>query len=212
MLKLIYLAKRKPGFTFDQFVRRWRMHGARGMEQSLWEKALGYVQAEPILPPPFASASSEYDAVASFILRDDAFDVPPIREEGAAMAADELETFAGPIAMVSLWVREERLVEGGLGGHTAFLFFADPVAARRTAERAATAGDRLRRLVVNLRSDDGPFGPGANTLPYDAVVEVAAEDQATLKSVVEGDGSSLLADADIAVVTREAVLWDRLSA
>ncbi len=191
MLKLIYLAKRKPGFTFDQFVRRWRMHGARGMEQSLWEKALGYVQAEPILPPPFASASSEYDAVASFILRDDAFDVPPIREEGAAMAADELETFAGPIAMVSLWVREERLVEGGLGGHTAFLFFADP---------------------VNLRSDDGPFGPGANTLPYDAVVEVAAEDQATLKSVVEGEGSSLLADADITVVTREAVLWDRLSA
>jgi hypothetical protein len=96
MLKLIYLAKRKPGFTFDQFVRRWRMHGARGMEQSLWEKALGYVQAEPILPPPFASASSEYDAVASFILRDDAFDVPPIREEGAAMAADELRPLRGP--------------------------------------------------------------------------------------------------------------------
>ncbi len=29
MLKLVYLAKRKPGFGFDDFVRRWREHGAR---------------------------------------------------------------------------------------------------------------------------------------------------------------------------------------
>lgn len=30
MLKMIYLARRKSGFTFDEFVRRWRKHGALG--------------------------------------------------------------------------------------------------------------------------------------------------------------------------------------
>jgi len=34
-MKLIYLARRKPGFTPDEFTCRWRLHGARGMQQSL---------------------------------------------------------------------------------------------------------------------------------------------------------------------------------
>ena len=42
MLKLIYLARRKPGFTVDEFVRRWRKHGALGMEQAIWRHAIGY--------------------------------------------------------------------------------------------------------------------------------------------------------------------------
>ena len=57
MLKLMYLAKRKPGFTTDQFVCRWRMHGATAMAQPLWRHALGYIQAEPIRPAPIAGAS-----------------------------------------------------------------------------------------------------------------------------------------------------------
>ena len=99
MLKLVYLAKRKPGFAFDDFVRRWRMHGARGMEGSFWRHALAYVQAEPLRPTPVAGTSEAFDAIAIFAVRDDAFAaMTPDDIAGAkTMAQDELETFSAPI-------------------------------------------------------------------------------------------------------------------
>lgn len=209
MLKLIYLARRKPGFTFDDFVRRWRMHGAKGMAGSFWRHALGYVQAEPIRPAPMAGASEDFDAVAYLLLRDDAFAVPPDVPEAMAIAQDELETFSAPIPTTSLWVDEERIEDGELGGKTAFLFFASAARAREVAERARAAGG-LKRIVLNRRRDDGPLGPGANTLPYEAIVELSASDLPALAAVVGRDGRGLLSEADVAVVTREAVLWDRL--
>lgn len=211
MLKLIYLARRRPGFSFDDFVRRWRMHGARGMEQPFWRHALGYVQAEPIRPAPLAGASEEFDAVACFMLRDETFaemreeDVPGAR----TMAEDELETFAAPIPTTSLWVDEERLQDGPLGGTSAYLFFASEARGREVAERARSAGGPAR-IVLNRRRDDGPLGAGANTLPYQAVVEISAPDLPALCAAVGPEGSGLLPEADVAMVTREAVLWDRL--
>lgn len=206
MIKLIYLAKRKPGFSFDEFVCRWRQHGALGMSQPLWRFALGYVQAEPIKPAPIAGASDDYDAVACYMVTDDMFtsitddDMP-----GAmAMAQDELETFSGPIPEVSLWVSEEHIKPGELGGITAFLFFTDASTARGIAERASDA-PQLNRIILNLQ-DDSRGGPEANTLPYRAVVELSASNVPDL----EAAASELLGDADVAVVTREAVLWDRL--
>mgnify|MGYP001820140846 CR=1 FL=1 len=206
MIKLIYLAKRKPGFTFDEFVRRWRMHGALGMSQPLWRFALAYVQAESIIPAPISGASEEYDAVACYMMQDAMF--TSMTEEdfpGAmAMADDELETFSGPIAEVSLWVREEPIKPGALGGITAFLFFADQSAARDIAEQVRDAQE-LNRVTLNLR-DDSRGGPQANTLPHAAVVELSACNVPSL----EAAAGKLLAGADVTVVTREAVLWDRL--
>ncbi len=206
MMKLIYLARRKPGFTFDEFVCRWRQHGALGMSQPLWRFALGYVQAEPIKPAPIAGASDDYDAVACYMVTDDMFasmtddDMP-----GAmAMAQDELETFSGPIPGVSLWVSEQHFKPGELGGITAFLFFTDASTARGIAERAGDA-PQLNRVILNLQ-DDSRGGSEANTLPYSAVVELSASNVPDL----EAAASALLGDADVAVVTREAVLWDRL--
>ena len=165
MLKLIYLAKRKPGFSFDDFVRRWRMHGARGMEQPIWRQALAYVQAEPIRPVPLAGASEAFDAVACFALREETFaEFSEADAAGSAvMAADEAETFAAPIPTTSLWVSEERLVDGEWGGMAAYLFFADEARARDIADRLRTRSG-LGRLVLNRRRDDGPLGPAANTL------------------------------------------------
>lgn len=207
MIKLIYLAKRKPGFTFDEFVCRWRQHGALGMSQPLWRFALGYVQAEPIKPTPIAGASDDYDAVACYMVTDDMFtrmtddDLP-----GAmAMAEDELETFSGPIPDVSLWVREEHIKAGELGGTTAFLFCAAESTARSIGTRARNVAG-LNRVILNLR-DDNTGGPGANALPYSAVVELSANNVLDLETAAK----ELLVNADLAVVTREAVLWNRLS-
>ena len=90
----------------------------------------------------------------------------------------------------------------------AYLFFTDPASAREVAERSGDAAG-LNRVVLNLR-DDESHGPGANTLPYAAVVECAAPDLSTLESSLCGGGTNLLEGADLAVVTREAVLWNRL--
>ncbi len=211
MLKLIYLAKRKPGFTVDDFVRRWRMHGARGIEQPLWRHALGYVQAEPIRPAPITGCSEELDAIACFMLDDAAF--AQMSEEDLAGAAimleDERETFAAPITSTSLWVDEHRLEGAELGGNTAFLFFTEEEPARGVAERTRSATG-LHRVTLNLKRDDGPLGPDANTLPYAAVVELSAVRIADLAAAVESDGDPLQSRAELTVVTREAVLWDRM--
>ncbi len=212
MIKLIYLAKRKTGFTFDEFVRRWRMHGATGMDTPFWRHVLGYVQAEPILPAAIEGASEEFDAVACLITRDDAFAAMDEADmEGAMrMAADELETFSCPIPEVSLWVTEERIKPGVLGGITAFLFFKDMDVARAASEKAGQI-EGLNRVTLNLR-DDKTVGNHANTLPYAAVLECSAYSVAILEQVLGRGEDSLLRTADLAVVTREAVLWDRLSA
>jgi hypothetical protein len=211
MLKLIYLATRKPGFTFDEFIRRWRMHGATAMATPLWRYALGYVQAEPIHPSPVAGASEAFDAIACYMVADGMFS--GLTEEDMAPAAkiaeDELETFSAPIPSTSLWVREEAIRTGELGGITAFLFFGKAAPARETAERAGDV-DGFERIILNLR-DDVSLGPEANTLPYEAVVELSASSVPTLAAAVGANGGDLLSGSDLAVVTREAVLWNRLA-
>lgn len=207
MLKLIYLAKRKPGFGFDDFVRRWRMHGARGMEGSFWRHAVGYVQAEPIRPAPLEDATDEFDAVACMMVNDDAFAEPPNMDEAMAMAKDELETFSAPIPSTSLWVQEERVVDGPLGVVAAYLFFSRETAAREAIGALQTKSG-FSRIVLDIRQDDGPLGPGANTLPYEAVVELGAPDVRALSNACAS--TRVLSTADVALVAREVVLWDRM--
>lgn len=114
MIKLMYLARRKPGFSPDDFTRRWRMHGAKGMSVSMWRHAIGYSQAEPIRPVPIAGASDEYDAIACYIVKDEAFSdfLPEDAEGNAMLEQDELETFAGSIMPVAQFVNEEVLKPG----------------------------------------------------------------------------------------------------
>lgn len=210
MLKLIYLARRKPGFTPDEFVRRWRKHGALGMEQDLWRHAIGYVQAEPIRPIPISGASDEFDAVACFMLREAMFSERTDDDNAGAaiMAQDELETFAAPIPTVSLWVQEEQIRPGELGGVTAYLFFENADTTRRVAEQADSS-DSFNRILLNLR-DDSLFDGAMNTLPYQAVLELSASGVNELVDAVGHGAGGLIQSADVAVVTREAVLWDRM--
>lgn len=210
MLKLIYLAKRRPGFTFDEFVCRWRQHGALAMAQPLWRFSLGYVQAEPIKPAPVTGVADEYDAVACYMVQDDMFSSMNEQDVAGAMrmAEDELETFSAPIPSVSLWVREEHIKAGELGGITTFLFCKHASAARRIAQQAGSAVE-LDRVTLNLRDDAAP-GPDMNTLAYEAVVELSASSIARLKAALGTGASALTSACDVAVITREAVLWNRL--
>jgi hypothetical protein len=213
LIKYMYLTKRKPGFTRDAFTIRWRKHGALGMSMPFWHHSLLYVQAEPIRPAPVPGASDEYDGIAYIVTNDEAFTAQTTPEDkiGAeTMLKDELETFAGPIPPVMMWLKEEILKSGEPGGVTAFLFFTDAGKSRQTAEhyRKCSAANRV---VLNNRRDDFQIPPFKSVLPYRATVEVSASCLAALKTIIEPGQDAVWRQADLLVVTREAVLWDRIS-
>jgi hypothetical protein len=209
----MYLTKRKPSFTPDEFTRRWRMHGALGMSSSFWRHYLLYVQAEPIRPVPVAGASDQYDGVAYIITRNEAFDerllTPQDNEDGEKMLRDEYETFESPITPRILWVEEDVIRPCERGGVTAFFFLLDAGRASRTAERYAQC-DRVNRVVVNRRRNDIQLGSAKSVLPYQAVVEIAASSVTHLKEVLDSIPTPVSSIADLTIITREAVLWDRL--
>lgn len=208
MLKMIYLAKRKPGFSFDGFIRRWRQHGALGMSQPIWRYALGYVQAEPVIPAPIKGASEDYDAIACFMMQDEMFSGMTEEDMAGAviMAEDELKTFAEPIPNVALWVQEDVIKAGELGGKTAFLFFEQASVAQAVADSAG-AINALNRVTLNRI--DSKMGD-MNTLPYQAVVELSAPTLSVLTQALEPQLQNTLAKSDVTVVAREGVFWDRM--
>jgi hypothetical protein len=204
LAKIMYIAKRKPGFTPEAFTARWRQHGALAMSHPMWRNSERYVQASVMQPAPMAGASDEYDAVGALWLYDDAPLVLPNEEHleyVAMMARDEEETFAHYIGPVCMAVDEEVLKDGANGPVTAYAFFDDAQAARRFAKAAAEA--ETGRVALNTRSKDAPR---ELLLTAQAIVEVSANDEATLARALEGPG---LARADLAVVARDAVLWPK---
>jgi hypothetical protein len=214
MVKYLYLTKRKRGFTPDAFTRRWRLHGALGMSTSFWRHYLLYVQAEPIRPAPIAGASDQYDGIACLVAQDEAFDdellTPEDKLDGERMLKDEFDTFESPIPPVILWLVEDVLKPCERGGMAAFLFFLDAGAARHTAEFYAKKRN-ANRVVMNLRRNDIQLGSVKSILPYQAVVEVSASSVTRLTEVIGAIGKPADSIADLVVVTREAVMWDRLS-
>jgi len=89
--KLIYLAKRNPKFNHEQFLRRWRQHGALAMQQSFFSGLSRYAQCDAVKPPAGLKTSADYDGVGLCWFRD-LKPFPP--EEAERMRADELETFS----------------------------------------------------------------------------------------------------------------------
>jgi len=213
LVKYLYLTKRKPGFTPDAFTIRWRKHGALGMSMPLWHHSLLYVQAEVIRPLPVPGASDDYDGIAYIVTNDEAFaaeTTPEDKVSAETLLNDELETFAGPIPPVMLFLTEEILKKGEPGGVTAFLFFIDGRKAKPIAERYQKCRD-ANRVVLNNRRDDLQIPPFKSVLPYRAVVEVSANSASALNVILEPGQEAAWRQADLTVVTREAVLWDRMS-
>jgi hypothetical protein len=208
MFKFAYLAKRNPNLTADGFMARWRRHGALAMSNKLWADMLLYVQADPIRPTPIAGASGDFDAVCYAVAKDEkSLTLPPPEEMDSVRAIlnDELETFSGSIIPVSLPLAEKVLKKGPAGGVTAFLFFKDRNAAQAAATAYAAAAQTSRVVMNEARTDIMTEG---RTLPYKALVEVAAPQLEPLKAAIGDDAKAPWRSADLAVIAKEAVLWD----
>ncbi len=208
MFKFAYLAKRNPNLTPDRFMARWRRHGALAMSNALWDDMLLYVQADPIRPAPIAGASSEFDAVCYAMSKDEKALTPPPPDQMEGVMAilnDELETFSGSIMPVSLPLTEKVLKKGPAGGVTAFLFFKDMKTAETTAKTLAAAPGISRAVLNEARNDIMTEG---RTLPYTAIAEISAPQLDQLKAAIGTDANAPWKSADLAVIAKEAVLWD----
>jgi hypothetical protein len=209
VIKFIYYAKRKPSLTAETFPPRWRQHGALAMSMPSWRNMLLYIQADAVRPPPLAGLSGEFDGFCYAFTRSQGLFNPGSPEDQAntqRVLNDELETFEGPIRPVLLFVDDEVLVEGPPGGVTAGLAFNDPERAAAVASHYAGRPGAARVVLNRVRED---MSIVALSVPYKAVVEIAAADEQSLVSMLGAEGR--WREADVAVVARENVLWNEIS-
>lgn len=98
--KLIYLPKRNPRLTREQFVRRWRQHAAFAMGLARWSsiQRCAYWNVLPPIPG-VACPAADYDGVAMSWFRDSN---GASSEHRARLRADRLETFSDYVEMFSL--------------------------------------------------------------------------------------------------------------
>ena len=62
--KLAYLAQRNPALSREQFIRRWRQHGALAMGLARWDSIGRYAQCDCLpVPAGLTRASQEYDGI-----------------------------------------------------------------------------------------------------------------------------------------------------
>ena len=64
---------------------------------------------------------------------------------------------------------------------------------------------------MNQRRDEPAFGEMSSQIPYKSVLEVSAGSLEQLTAALGADATAPWRDADLCVITRECVLWDRLS-
>jgi hypothetical protein len=209
VIKFIYFAKRKPSWTPETFPPRWRQHGALAMSMPSWANMLLYIQADAVRPPPLAGLSTDFDGFCYAFTKSQGLFNPASPEDQAntqRVLNDELETFEGPIRPVLLFVDQQVLTEGPPGGVTAALAFNDPENAAAVADDYAGRSGAARVVLNRVRED---MSIVALSVPYRAVVEIAAADEQALVSVLGAEGR--WREADVAVIARENVLWDEIS-
>jgi len=205
-MKFMYLTKRLPSLTPEGFSARWRQHGKLAMSLPFWKNMLRYVQADVLRPSPISGTSQDFDGVAMTVARDDSLFTKPSADNAdnvKIMLKDEEETFGGPIPDVMLMVHEDVIRDAGPADVTAFLFFNDVGQARTVADGLAAQGEKPDRVVVNRVRDDLKAS-ATPKLHYKAIVEAACTSAEKLKAAL-GDSWR---KADLAVVTREAILCD----
>lgn len=106
--KMIYLARRNPALTAEQFPQAWREHSALGSQcRNVRDKVLGVLQCSRVLDFELPDANRDYDGVNLLGLRDLAVadDIWTDPETLAVMRPDEPRVF-------STYVREFTLTCG----------------------------------------------------------------------------------------------------
>jgi uncharacterized protein (TIGR02118 family) len=126
--KRLYLARRKPSLTREQFIRRWREHGKLAMSfmaRQNWENVTAYIHFDPVSEATgVAGASDDYDAIGWIRFKDVAARKRHIEfaEARAVLEPDEDAFFTERVNRTGMVTWELPLRDGPSSGVTKFCF------------------------------------------------------------------------------------------
>jgi hypothetical protein len=190
--KMIYLAKRNPSTTHEQFLENWKGHSAktapfpRIREHILQVAQCSRIQDDSILP----EASQEYDGLNLLTMRGlvnalELWDDPDAR---TVMRADELRVFSTYAKDFTLFAEDSVLIDGPMRGTVVVQFLRRRADVDRESFVKAWTGKqarslmstdmfnaRVRRFVHNHVILDAPPGyeyDGIAELWFDAIDDV----------------------------------------
>jgi len=186
--KVVYLARRNPGLSRDEFPARWRQHSL--LAGSMPSIRPGFNQVAQCINlydrDAVPRAALDYDGVNLLTLVDPAYASIPWQSDEVLelILPDELATFDGYVRHFSLTALEHVIAGGPMRPYCLILFlkrdrkmtmeaFAPALIATHRAAAQAAGG----RAIVNIVTDRQP---GYN---YDAVTELWFDSEAQAKAV-----------------------------
>jgi hypothetical protein len=204
--KLIYVAQRHPRYTHEAFIQRWRQHASLGMSQARWRNVARYLHCDRIDGLPPSVPTLECDGVAIVVYRSDQAREAHIADELArrTMKADELDTFAQPVANTSVLAHEEIEREGPLDGFRLFVFWSGSGPAER-----AHCWDRVRTSADVALTRNRPAGSPGTWLwsGVDELISAHVEPLGALASDFARERQAIEGEVRF-VLTRTVVLHD----
>jgi hypothetical protein len=148
MPKRIYLARRHPGLSPDEFRARWREHGALAMSMPGWQHLARYVQCDTIRDA-LPGAADPYDGVAMMW-----FWSPEARRQHRAetpsrmaMESDEDSVFAERVNNFAIITEEHVIAPGPLAPIRAVRFLRKRAGLSTDAFRAAWGDQHAARVL-----------------------------------------------------------------
>ena len=95
--KIAYVAKRNPALDHEQFIRRWRQHGALAMGLAQWHTIVRYAHCDTLAPDGSPAPCVGFDGIGMTWVSK-SFDRWPedatYEDDQALLRRDELETFS----------------------------------------------------------------------------------------------------------------------
>lgn len=227
--KLIYLARQRPRTSIDEFVRRWRRHGALGMSMDFWANTARYAQCtvRAELRPGGGVRASDWSGFGMV------WDRPGPRRSfpsdltaRTAMLDDERETFADAVAACQLRAFERPRTADSPGAEPAvaaqLVRVLDFPALTGTAALSTAWEDHARGLAarhpeivrhcLDVVSEPAPPGGPLDCVALDEVgfaswsallAAIGTDDFTSVR-----DGSGMFLGSARAFVTDRVVLYD----
>ena len=215
--KLIYVAQAPDGVSQSRFTARWRQHAALGMRQARWRNVAMYLHCDPLpierqCDPALATAGI---AVVQYLSEENR--LAHIADESArqTMKADELLTFALPVARTALLLTERTLKAGSIDGYRLFVFWqasAPDFSASWLAHGQDQRAELLRDERITFAAQNAPALPRnlrLEGLDCDGIDEFASTDLSALRVLALGwmARAAVPGQAQF-VLTRTVVLHD----
>ena len=124
--KLIYLAQRRPDMSREEFVTRWRQHGALGMSRPRWKNIARYAHCDVLdAGADIPGISNDYDGVGLIWHKSPQARVAHLADDSsqADMEFDEERTFREPVVNFCLLATEtQRFTTGSIADNAIKLF------------------------------------------------------------------------------------------